>query len=124
MAVSDDGLPKRRMPGELVPGGAGGGAAAKKDGADERQPSLRDSLKVTWLQWRGPGTAKFDPDQARVLDADGKQTSTVGKATTKVTFDTPGTYVLRAYAEDMSVFSIPPDVTVTVTGTPAGVGGR
>jgi hypothetical protein len=124
MAVRDDGLPKRRMPGELVPGGAGGGAAAKNEGADERQPPLRDSLKVTWLQWRGPGTAKFDPDQARVLDADGKQTSTVGKATTTVTFDTPGTYVLRAYAEDMSVFSIPPDVTVTVTGAPPGVGGR
>ena len=59
------------------------GGVAKKDGVDERQPSLRDSLKVTWLQWRGPGTAKFEPDQARVLDADGKQTSTGGKATTQ-----------------------------------------
>jgi hypothetical protein len=53
---------------------------------------------------------------ARVLDADGKQTGTAGTATTSVKFDKPGTYVLRAYAEDMSLFTIAPDVTVTVTG--------
>jgi hypothetical protein len=36
-----------------------------------------------------------------------------GKATTSVVFDKPGTYVLRAYAEDASIHT-PHDVTVTV----------
>jgi hypothetical protein len=118
MAVSDDGLPRRRAAGELAPGGAGGGIAreGRGRGTSDGMPSLRDSLKVSWFQWRGPGIARFDPEQARVLDADGKQSNTGGKATTKVTFDRPGTYVLRAFAEDMSVFTMPPDITVTVTG--------
>jgi hypothetical protein len=36
-----------------------------------------------------------------------------GKAAAKVTFDKPGTYVLRAYAEDASIHT-PQDVKVTV----------
>jgi hypothetical protein len=36
-----------------------------------------------------------------------------GKATTSVTISKPGTYVLRAYADD-SVLLTPLDVTVTV----------
>ncbi len=36
-----------------------------------------------------------------------------GKATTNVTFDKPGIYVLRAYAEDASIHT-PHDVKVTV----------
>jgi hypothetical protein len=49
------------------------------------------------------------------VDAAGQNTRTVGTATAKTTFDKPGTYVLRAYAEDMSLFSMHP-LTVTVTG--------
>ena len=56
------------------------------------------------MQWRGPGVATFDPKVVRVVD---------GKATTKITFDKPGTYVLRAYAEDASIHT-PHDVSVTV----------
>jgi hypothetical protein len=121
IAIGDDDMPKRRRPGELV---AGGGSvvpqsskreSAGRTGADG-MPPMRDSLRVTFVQWRGPGTASFQPDVARVLDADGKQTGTAGTATTSVKFDKPGTYVLRAYAEDMSLFTIAPDVTVTVTG--------
>jgi hypothetical protein len=41
---------------------------------------------------------------ARVVD---------GKATTAVTFDKPGSYVLRGYAEDASIHT-PHDVSVTV----------
>ena len=44
------------------------------------------------------------PKVARVVD---------GKATTTVTFDKPGSYVLRAYAEDASIHT-PHDVSVTV----------
>jgi hypothetical protein len=36
-----------------------------------------------------------------------------GKATTKITFDKPGNYVLRGYAEDASIHT-PHDVSVTV----------
>jgi len=56
------------------------------------------------VQWRGPGTATFEPKVARVLE---------GKATTKVVFDRPGAYVLRGYAEDASIHT-PHDVRVTV----------
>jgi hypothetical protein len=57
------------------------------------------------VQWRGPGIATFDPKVIRVVD---------GKAATKVTFDKPGSYVLRAYAEDASIHT-PQDISVTVT---------
>jgi hypothetical protein len=108
MGVTDDGQPRRRAPGELVPGGAGRGPAPTA------MPSLREALKVSWLQWRGPGMAQFNPAEVRVLEADGTYSGTGGKATTTVTFDTPGTYVLRAYIQDMSLMTIPPDISVVV----------
>jgi hypothetical protein len=110
IGVTDDGQPRRRAAGELVPGGAGRGAAS----ADGAMPSLRDALKVSWVQWRGPGKASFNPAEVRVLEVDGKYSGTSGKATTTATFDTPGTYVLRAYVQDMSLLTIPPDITVVV----------
>jgi hypothetical protein len=116
VGVTDDGLPRRRVAGELAPGGAGRGVAAPGRGGSEGGPSMRDAVKVSWFQWRGPGVARFDPEQARVLDGDGKPSNIAGKATTNVTFDTPGTYLLRAYVEDMSLFTLPPDITVTVRG--------
>jgi hypothetical protein len=128
VGVTDDDMPKRRRPGELVAGGgvvvpvnpgsqSAGGRSGRGGGrgSPDAGPPLRDSLRVTWVQWRGPGTVKFDPEVARVLGPDGTQTGTSGRATTTATFDQPGTYVLRAYAEDMSLFTIAPDVTVTVT---------
>ena len=57
-----------------------------------------------WLQWRGPGVAAFEPRVVRVVG---------GKAATSVTFDKPGRYVLRAYAEDASIHTAQ-DVQVTV----------
>lgn len=57
------------------------------------QPPLHQSLRVSWLQWRGPGIATFDSKTVRVVD---------GKATTKVVFDKLGVYVLRAFAQDAS----------------------
>jgi hypothetical protein len=110
IGVTDDGQPRRRAAGELVPGGAGRGSAA----AEGALPSLRDALKVSWMQWRGPGVASFSPSDVRVLEAAGKYSGTGGKATTTVTFDTPGTYVLRAFVQDMSLMTIPPDITVVV----------
>jgi hypothetical protein len=110
LGVTDDGQPRRRAPGELVPGGAGRGPVV----ADGTLPSLREALKVSWLQWRGPGKASFNPAEVRVLEADGKYSGLGSKATTTVTFDTPGTYLLRAYVQDMSLMTIPQDITVVV----------
>lgn len=96
LGVADDGNPKPRV----NRGARVAGIAPPKP----EQPPLNQSLRVSWIQWRGPGVARFDPAVARVSD---------GKATAKVTFDKPGTYVLRAYAEDASIHT-PHDVKVTV----------
>ena len=96
MGVSDDGNPKPRAD-------RGARVAGIGRRADEQAP-LRESLRVSWVQWRGPGTASFEPAVARVTE---------GKATTIVTFDKPGTYILRAYAEDASIHTMH-DVKVTV----------
>ncbi len=96
IAVSDDGNPKPRVD-----------RGARVAGITRRSPDeapLRESLRVSWVQWRGPGTATFNPAVVRVAD---------GNATTTVVFDEPGTYVLRAYAEDASIHTSR-DVTITV----------
>lgn len=97
LSIADDGNPKPRTDrGARV-------AGIKAPGAAEERP-LNQSLRVSWLQWRGPGIARFDPRVVRVAG---------GKASTSVTFDTPGRYVLRAFAEDASIHT-PHDVQVTV----------
>jgi hypothetical protein len=95
LQVEDDGNPRPRVDR--------GASVAGLKGRPAERP-LNDSLRVSWVQWRGPGLAKFDPRVIRVVD---------GKATTKVTFDKPGNYVLRGYAEDASIHT-PHDVTVAV----------
>ena len=79
-------------------------AGIKKPAQKPEELPINQSLRVSWLQWRGPGVAIFDPRVARVVD---------GKAATKVTFDKPGRYILRGFAEDASIHT-PQDVTVTV----------
>ena len=95
LQVEDDGNPRPRTD-------RGASVAGLKPRPAERP--LNDSLRVSWVQWRGPGLASFEPKVVRVAE---------GKATTKITFDKPGTYVLRAYAEDASIHT-PHDVTVAV----------
>jgi hypothetical protein len=102
VAVTDDGMPK--------PMGRRGEAATA---------NLKQLLRVTWLQWRGPSQVKFDPESVPITDAAGMNSRDGGSATTKATFDKPGTYVLTAYAEDMSLFSMH-TLTVTVTGETSG----
>ena len=100
LAVEDDGNPQPRADR--------GASVAGIKGPPAERP-LNEALRVSWVQWRGPGVAKFDPKVARVVD---------GKATTVVTFDTPGAYVLRGYAEDASIHT-PQDVSVTVVAATA-----
>jgi hypothetical protein len=95
LTVEDDGNPMPRTD-------RGARVAGIKERPAERP--LNESLRVSWVQWRGPGTATFAPKVVRVVD---------GTATTTVTFDKPGAYVLRGYAEDASIHT-PHDVRVSV----------
>jgi hypothetical protein len=95
LTVVDDGNPKPRA-------NRGARVAGLKGPAAELP--LNQSLRVSWIQWRGPGIARFDPKVVRVNE---------GKAIAQVVFDKPGSYVLRAYAEDASIHT-PHDVKVTV----------
>lgn len=85
LSVEDDGYPRPRVDR--------GAHVAGLKGAPAERP-LNDSLRVSWVQCRGPGIATFSPRVVRVVD---------GKAATTITFDKPGNYVLRAYAEDASI---------------------
>ncbi len=64
-------------------------------------------LAVTWLHYRGPGKVTFDPMTIE-LDKLG------GQATTTAHFSEPGTYMLRAVAND-TIWTTPVNFTVTVT---------
>jgi hypothetical protein len=86
-------------------------------------------LRVAWLVYRGDGKVTFEPEQFTVfqdkrpganspwtpkwtpppLPADGKHP-------VKVTFESPGTYVIRVLANDGGLQAAE-DVTVQVTGT-------
>jgi hypothetical protein len=96
LGIADDGNPKPRAD-------RGARVAGIKPSAPELPP-MNQSLRVSWFLWRGPAPVKFDPAVVRVAD---------GKATTAATFEQPGAYVLRAYAEDASIHT-PHDVRVTV----------
>jgi hypothetical protein len=52
-------------------------------------------VSVSWFKHRGPGAVTFAPAKPTIDRAD-------GKAVTTATFDTPGEYVLRAQANDVS----------------------
>ena len=97
LTVADDGNPKPRV--------NRGARVAGLKGSSNTEPPLNQSLRVSWMQWRGPGVVTFDPKVVRVTND--------GTATTKVVFDKPGAYVLRAFAEDASIHT-PHDVKVTV----------
>lgn len=82
------------------------------------EPGVR--LGVTWVVYRnGPGTVTFDPMHVAIVRSpeDGvaaRAEPLEGKGSTRVVFSEPGTYQLRAYADD-SVLTAPLDVTVQVT---------
>ena len=111
VTASDDGIPKPPAPPAPPTGGRGRGAAEPpivtvREGPNQQavvKPS-RTGLAVTWIHWRGPGRVTFEPPTMVVKD---------GKAATRARFGEPGTYVIRAYADD-GVMMEPADVTVTV----------
>ena len=82
-----------------VVGGRGGGAG----GGGNQGPQ---GLVVNWIVWRGPAAVTFNPASIPVKD---------GKVAATATFTKPGTYVLRAVANDGEL-NDQKDVTVTVSG--------
>jgi hypothetical protein len=114
VAASDDGVPEPPKPNPGR-GGAGRGntppplVTIRQSSPVQQQivqPS-REGLAVTWTQWRGPGRLTFTPQRMVVKD---------GKASANVTFFEPGTYTIRAYADDGVVFEAA-DMTVVVSGS-------
>ncbi len=101
VSVRDDGLPKPRPPRAPRPRETGGFGAQINSG-DRPAPK---GLTVTWLQYSGPGKAVFDKA--------GSIPVTNGQAATSVRFSQPGTYRLRAIAND-GALSTTTDITVTV----------
>jgi hypothetical protein len=123
--VKDDGIPKRRDLAALAALRAQ--AQANREGAGPpaapRNPSMNPPTRITvgknlglhvsWFVYRGAGKVTFDPPQVKpwedtraganspwaplwtppALPAD-------GKVTVNVTFEEPGTYVLRCRADD------------------------
>ena len=123
-SITDDGLPVLKAPPKIavgqetpptlvapkdqpeipvnVPtlGGGGGGGGRGRGGAPQQ------GVIVTWQVWRGPGPVTFAPALQRVVKS--------GDAVVTATFEKPGTYQLRAKANDTHRF-VEKDVTVTVT---------
>jgi hypothetical protein len=63
-------------------------------------------LNVSWLEYKGPAKVTFEP-AGMIMVAD-------GKAVTTARFTEPGTYVLRATANDGALSTIT-DITVNVS---------
>lgn len=93
-SATDDGLPKpyRRAP---------------SNPDRDSQPKRQKGVQIKWIQYRGPGKATFQPAASEVVY--GQPVA----LTTKVSFSAPGTYVLRAIADDSQLFTSR-DVTITV----------
>jgi hypothetical protein len=129
-------------PGQGRGAGPGSGAdSASASAANETQPpvdlwrnppaqgSVRKSngLHLSWFHYRGPGPVHFDPVQIKTWEDlrvganspwapvwFAPPMPSDGRVTTKVTFSVPGTYVLRARADDGPA-TTDEDVTITVT---------
>jgi hypothetical protein len=93
-SATDDGLPKpyRRSP---------------SNPDRDSQPRRPRGVQIKWTQYRGPGKVTFEPDASAVVYGEPVTLAS------KVSFGAPGTYVLRATANDGQLL-VSHDVTVTV----------
>jgi hypothetical protein len=92
--ATDDGLPKpyRRAP---------------SNPDRDSQPRRPRGVEIKWILYRGPGKVSFDPQSSAVVYGEPVA------LTSKVSFSAPGTYVLRATANDGQLFTSR-DITVNV----------
>ena len=126
--ASDDGVPKTTEPGRNTDPF---GRAAPDVPAGWLKPrkitvGSATGLRLSWYTYRGTGTVRFDPEQTKVWEDTRVHANSPwanywypppvppdGKFETTVTFDQPGTYVLRCLASD-GALGVDSDVTVTV----------
>ena len=94
--VTDDGLPKPRPLPKTPPTGQ----------INTTVGSQPRGLTISWMQYRGPAKVVFEPA--------GRMAVKDGQAVTKAHFAAPGTYILRATAND-GALSTKTDLTVTVS---------
>jgi hypothetical protein len=124
--VTDDGVPKPR--GAF----AGGGRGRGRSEFDVPPPSRITvgkavGLHLSWFVYRGAGAVTFEPRQIKTWEDTREGANSPwaprwtvppvpvdGKYVATVTFDQPGTYVLRARADDGGL-TTDEDVTVTVS---------
>ena len=125
--VTDDGYPKPRPRPARGPGFRESGRERLPGPQTQQSPITQAIVKlepgvrlgVTWVLYRGgPGPVTFDPMhvpivRSEVSDATSNPGPLAGRATTKATFSAPGTYRLRAYADD-GALATPLDVEVIV----------
>jgi hypothetical protein len=124
--VTDDGYPKPPARPQRA-NGAGGPRTNPGTGPRPQSPTSQAVVRldpgvrlgVTWVVYRGgPGLVTFEPMRVPVVTTSSGAPAAGplnGKGTTKVSFSAPGTYTLRAYADD-GVLVAPLDVTVRVQG--------
>jgi plastocyanin len=139
--VKDDGIPKRRDPARVAAAQARAAAQSSTSSTSSagppRNPAMSPPTRITvgknlglhvsWFVYRGAGKVTFDPPQVKAwedtraganspwaplwsapaLPADGKQQ-------VNVTFEQPGTYVLRCRADDGALVA-DEEVTIIVT---------
>lgn len=141
--VTDDGIPRPRggaagapRPAPApTPSGATPTPAATTP--TTRDPALipptrltvnkRVGLHLSWFVYRGPGQVRFDPMQVKVWEDTRTGANSPwaplwtpppappeGKYVVRAWFDAPGTYVLRARADDGALFA-DQEITITVT---------
>ena len=93
--ATDDGLPKpyRKTP---------------SNPDRDSQPRRPRGVEIKWIQYRGPGKVTFGPQASAVVYGEPVTLAS------KVSFGAPGTYVLRATANDGQLFTSR-DVTVNVS---------
>jgi hypothetical protein len=103
--VTDDGLPKPRVPVQRAPTATD--ATRIQAQANSSAPVRPRGLGVTWIQLRGPAKV--------VLEPAGFTPVADGKAGVTERFSERGTYVLRATASDGSL-STRADITIAVGG--------
>ena len=87
----------------------------------------RTGLHLSWFVYRGEGAVRFDPMQVKAWEDTRAGANSPwaplwtpphmppdGKIVTSVTFSAPGTYVLRARADDGALYD-DQDITITVS---------
>ena len=134
--VMDDGVPKPRTTSAAATARALA-ALANASPSTPRNPAYvppsrltvgkRNGLYLAWFVYRGEGNARFEPMQVKVWEDTRTGANSPwapswtppavpkdGKHTATVVFDAPGTYVLRARADDGALVG-DDDMTVVVT---------